>query len=264
MADPIIFGATPAAVILIGAVVLLLWLLLRASLKPGSLFTTVYEWEYGLLYINGRFHRVLPPGRYLSASFLFRRDIKTLRKTVQVHQSAVTDVTSEDKLAFRLAAQVAYRVVEPRTAFENLYVEQIGMAVRAGLVRVAAARTLESFMADRAAADADLLASIASPIDGCDITSVLINTVALPPEVRRLFVEIERAKLEGQAALERARGEHAALRSLANAAGLLKDNPGLMNLRLLQTAAVASGRGNLTLVVGQDGVSMGGAAQAAR
>ena len=50
------------------------------------------------------------------------------------------------------------------------------------------------------------------------------------------------------AALERARGEHAALRSPANAARLLKDNPDLMNLRLLQ--ALGSGGKGTTLVLG--------------
>ena len=82
----------------------------------------------------------------------------------------------------------------------------------------------------------------------------------LPPEVRRLFTEIERAKLEGLAALERARGENAALRSLANAAGMLKGNPELMNLRLLQS--MATGKGQLTVVLGKDGLAATGDAAA--
>lgn len=61
-----------------------------------------------------------------------------------------------------------------------------------------------------------------------------------------------KAKQEGQAALERARGERAALRNLANAARVLEGNPALMNLRLMQSLATAQNAGN-TLVVGMPG-----------
>ncbi len=60
------------------------------------------------------------------------------------------------------------------------------------------------------------------------------------------------SKQEGQAALERARGESAALRNLANASRLLEGNPALMNLRLLQSLSAAQGAGN-TLVLGMPG-----------
>ena len=69
------------------------------------------------------------------------------------------------------------------------------------------------------------------------VTVAADGSVTLPPEIRRLFSEVERARLEGAAALERARGEQAALRSLANSARMLKGNPELMNLRLLQSVS---------------------------
>lgn len=81
----------------------------------------------------------------------------------------------------------------------------------------------------------------------------ILSAVVLPPELRRLLTESERARREGQAALERARSEHAALRSLSNAARLLKDNPELMKLRPLQ-AVSPTGKG-ATLVLGQDALS---------
>jgi hypothetical protein len=65
-------------------------------------------------------------------------------------------------------------------------------------------------------------------------------------ELKKILAEVVRAKQEGLAALERARGESAALRNLANAARLLENNPGLQNLRLLQSM---TGAGN-TFVMG--------------
>jgi len=65
-----------------------------------------------------------------------------------------------------------------------------------------------------------------------------------------VFSQVVRARHEGLAALERARGESAALRNLANAASLIEQRPALMQLRILQAIGQASGN---TLVLGMNG-----------
>jgi regulator of protease activity HflC (stomatin/prohibitin superfamily) len=55
------------------------------------------------------------------------------------------------------------------------------------------------------------------------------------------------AQKEGQAALERARGETAALRNLANAARMVNENPSLIQLRLLQQLGTSTGN---TIILG--------------
>jgi regulator of protease activity HflC (stomatin/prohibitin superfamily) len=84
---------------------------------------------------------------------------------------------------------------------------------------------------------------------GITIHAVEVKDVMLPGELQRAYGDVLKAKQEGQAALERARGESAALRNLANAARVLEDNPALMNLRVLQSLATAQHAGN-TLVLG--------------
>ncbi|HXI72470.1 MAG TPA: SPFH domain-containing protein [Verrucomicrobiae bacterium] len=87
---------------------------------------------------------------------------------------------------------------------------------------------------------------------GVNVLAVEVRDVMFPTELKRAFAEVQRAKQEGQAALERARGESAALRNLANAARVLEGNPALMNLRLMQSLTSAQNAGN-TLVVGMPG-----------
>src|SRR5687767_6553665 len=123
----------PALIVLLFAllVVALGWLALRlwqALVRPGALFTTVYDWEHGLLYVDGRFERVLPAGRYWTLSGLRRREIFTLRRTEQLETVALVDVTSADRFVFRAGATVSYRIVEPREAFENGFVAKIRLA----------------------------------------------------------------------------------------------------------------------------------------
>jgi regulator of protease activity HflC (stomatin/prohibitin superfamily) len=76
-----------------------------------------------------------------------------------------------------------------------------------------------------------------------------------PGELKNIFAQVVSARNEGLAALERARGETAALRNLANAAKLLEDNPAMLQLRMLQ--AIESKSGNtiiLSTVPGDTGL----------
>src|SRR5206468_8977456 len=84
---------------------------------------------------------------------------------------------------------------------------------------------------------------------GISVNAVEVKDVVFPADLKRAFADVLKAKQEGQAALERARGESASLRNLANAARVLEGNPALMNLRLLQSLASAQNAGN-TLVLG--------------
>ena len=87
---------------------------------------------------------------------------------------------------------------------------------------------------------------------GITVHAVEVKDVMFPAELKRAFAEALKAKQEGQAALERTRGESAALRNLANAARLLEGNPALLNLRLVQSMSAAQASGN-TLVLGVPG-----------
>ena len=87
---------------------------------------------------------------------------------------------------------------------------------------------------------------------GINVLAVETKDLTFPADLKRAFAEVLKARQEGLAALERARGESAALRNLANAARVLDGNPALMNLRLLQSLVSAQNAGN-TLVVGVPG-----------
>jgi regulator of protease activity HflC (stomatin/prohibitin superfamily) len=82
---------------------------------------------------------------------------------------------------------------------------------------------------------------------GLKLISVNLKDIMVSGDLKRSFAQVVKARKEGQASLERARGETAALRSLANAARMVQDSPELMQLRMLQTISESSGN---TFVVG--------------
>ena len=69
---------------------------------------------------------------------------------------------------------------------------------------------------------------------GVEVWQVVVKDVILPPDLRSAYAELVTARARGQAQLEAARAETAALRSLANGAKLLDDHPALARLRLVQ------------------------------
>lgn len=69
---------------------------------------------------------------------------------------------------------------------------------------------------------------------GIQVHTAEVRDLMLPGELRKAFSEALKARQEAQATLERARGESAALRNLANAARLLETQPALATLRFLQ------------------------------
>lgn len=224
---------------------ILLWLC-RDVMAPRI----VYPWEAGLLYVNGQFEGLLGAGRHWLWRPFAKVEMHRLRTRDQWLKVGAVDVASAEKLPFRLSASLTYNIVNPRDFHERQGELLLRQTVAAALVELAGERPLEQLVANRAEAIQALLAVAAARATDCEVVRCFVDAVQLPTESRRLFIEIEKARLEGLASLERARGEQATLRSLANAARMLKNNPDLMNLRLLQ-AVSASQKGQVTVVLGQ-------------
>lgn len=256
-------------VVLVVAIVgLALWVCLEA--------TIIYPPMVGLLYRDGRFQRELPPGRHSRFDPLKRTRVVQVPVADRATSLPEMTVLSKDQFSFRLTVSPALAVTDARTYSESqqsLDTPTIGYflggggvhpalypSVAAATLEAAGERTLAEILASPAALTADILARIGDAVPGATISRLLLTAVNLPPETRKMFTDVERAKMEAQGALERARGEQAALRVLANAARLVSDNPALANLRLLQ--AIEATKGSTTIILGEGAIAPAGFGQA--
>ncbi len=76
---------------------------------------------------------------------------------------------------------------------------------------------------------------------GLKLISVNLKDLMFPSKLKEVFAQAVSARKEGLAILEKARGETAAQRSLANAAKMIDANPHLLQLRLVQSLGQSSG-----------------------
>ena len=211
----------------------------------------VPEGYAGLLYQRGKFVEVLRTGEHVRWGRKITLGVHDLRKTSVVIPGQ--EVLSADNVGLKASLLVTYQVVDPAKAARETqnWHGDLYNAAQIALRAVAGSATIESLLGQRLDMGAQLLARVKPEAEkiGINILAVEVKDVSLPNDLKRAFAEVLKAKQEGQAALERARGETAALRNLANAARVLEGNPALMNLRLMQSLSAAQNAGN-TLVVG--------------
>jgi len=214
----------------------------------------VPEGYVGLLYHQGKFVTLLTAGRHIRWGRHFTLGVNDLRKTSLL--VAGQDVLTADNVSLKLSLLVTYQVTDPvKAAHEtqnwqgDLY-NAAQLALRASVGGVA----VEALLNQRLEIGGQLLVRVQPEAakNGVTVHSVEVKDVMFPVELKRAFSEVLKSKQEGQVALERARGESAALRNLANAAKLLEGNPALMNLRLMQSLSAAQTAGS-TLVLGMPG-----------
>ena len=213
--------------------------------------TIVYPPNVGLLYRDGRFQRELAPGRYtLFDPFRRTRVVKVSCAALPVPIAEVT-VLSRDQFSFKLTLSPVVEVVDARAFAESqpavepspfaALMPQVAshpalQALTASAAReIVGALALRDLFDDPALLPTELQKALENALPGARVDRVLLTSITLPPETRKMFTEVERSRIEAEASLERARGEQASMRALANAARLLKDNPALANLRFLQT-----------------------------
>jgi regulator of protease activity HflC (stomatin/prohibitin superfamily) len=214
----------------------------------------VPEGYAGLLYRKGVFVELLGPGRHIRWGRFWTLDAADTRKAYL--PIAAQEILTADNVSVKLTLMVAYQVTDPVKAAHatQRWHDDVYNAAQAALRAVIGGIASDALLAQRVNIAAQLLERVqpqTAPV-GVTVQAVEVKDVMLPADLKRAFAEVLKAKQEGQAALERARGESAALRNLANAARVLEGNPALMNLRVLQSLSAAQNAGS-TLVLGVPG-----------
>jgi regulator of protease activity HflC (stomatin/prohibitin superfamily) len=217
--------------------------------------TTIYEFERGLRFTRGRFAGVLGPGLYWHLPRFPRIQKIDIRPT----QIAVAgqEVLSADGVAVKASVAATYQVIDPERAVLKVgsYPTALHTELQLALRAVISGLAVEALLEKRPELSAQLKAVAGDQLKliGIELHDAAIRDLTFPGELKKIFSQVVKARQEGLAALEKARGETAALRNLANAAQMIQRNPQLMQLRLLQVLGQQPGN---TVVLG---VPQGGA-----
>lgn len=227
-------------------ILFLVVLLLFLWLAPRSVL--VFEHERALLYTNGKFQRILTPGKH----WLFGR--RQLVQKVDVRTRFVNvpgqDVLTLDNVSIKVSIAASYKIDDPYKSISETvnHLESLYLVLQLELRDLVGAVPIDELLSKRKEIGVKLFEGTREKVAalGLALLSADIKDIMFPGELKSIYAQVVNARNEGLAALERARGETAALRNLANAAKLLQDNPGIMQLRMLQ--AIESKSGNTIIL----------------
>jgi regulator of protease activity HflC (stomatin/prohibitin superfamily) len=144
-----------------------------------------------------------------------------------------------------VSVAVNFRVDDPFKALNSAfnYTESLYLILQLELRDLFGSTPIDELLAKRKQIGVTLLEKSKEKAAelGLALLSADIKDIMLPGDLKNIFAQIVNARNEGLAALERARGESASLRNLANTAKLLENNPALLQLRILQALESKSG-----------------------
>jgi regulator of protease activity HflC (stomatin/prohibitin superfamily) len=210
---------------------------------------TVVEYERGLRYRRGRFVGTVPPGTH----WVSRRSGSITKVDIRPYVLTIPgqELLTSDGIGVKVSLVAKVEIVDPATAVNEVqnYTQALYTIFQVALREIVSAQSLEDLLGGRGEVGRKVFDASTEPARalGLKVISADVRDLMLPGDLKRIFAQEVAARKEGLAALEKARGETAALRNLANAARMIEDNPALLQLRLLQQ--LGAGGGN-TVVLG--------------
>jgi regulator of protease activity HflC (stomatin/prohibitin superfamily) len=160
-------------------------------------------------------------------------------------------------LTLKVSLAANFEITDPETAVNKVqdFNQALYLELQLALREIVGTVDIATLLAERAELSERLMAAVEpkAPAIGLRLVSVNLKDIMFPGKLKDIFAQVVSAQQHGLAALEKARGETAALRNLANAAKMIDDSPGLMQLRLLQAMGETSGN---TFMIGMPAQSI--------
>ncbi len=216
----------------------------------------IFEYQQGLLYRRGKFVAILKPGDHL----YFRPFYTVMKVDVRIINVTIPgqEVLSSDNVGLKISLAAGYRIEDPYLAINKVlnHQEALYLLLQLNLREILGSLAVDDILVKREEIGKQLYEKSVKQAGeiGIELLFANIKDIMFPGELKNIFAQVVSARNEGLAALERARGETAALRNLANAASIFDNNPNLLQLRLLQVLEKSSGN-TIVMLPSENGVA---------
>lgn len=228
-------------------------LLLVVCTFPFSLFVClkiVAEYERAVIFRLGRLVGAKGPGLFFvlpCMDEIQRVDLRTISFDIPPQE-----ILTKDSVTCAVDAVVYYRVFNPAASVTNVanaaystkllaqttLRNQLGAVTLAGLLseRDTIAHTMQTIL------------DVATDPWGIKVERVEVKDVRLPQNLQRSMAAEAEATRDAQAKIIAAKGEYDASKALKEAADVIAQSPGALQLRYLQTLTAISAEKNSTIV----------------
>ena len=208
------------------------------------------EYERGVVFLLGRFQRVMGPGLIIivpGVQQMVRVDLR-----IVVFDVPPQDVITRDNVSVKVNAVVYFRVVDPQLAIIQVanFLEATSQLSQTTLRAVLGKHELDELLAERERLNLDIQSVLDAQTDawGIKVTNVEIKHVDLNETMVRAIAQQAEAERARRAKIIHAEGEQQAAKKLLEAANTLSGRAEAMQLRYLQTLTTIAGDKSSTIV----------------
>ena len=215
-----------------------------------SMFRILREYERGVIFMLGRYHKVKGPGLILVIPVIQQMVKVDLR--VRVLDVPSQDVISRDNVSVKVNAVLYFRVVDPERAVINVedFYDATSQLSQTTLRSVLGKHELDEMLASRDELNRDIQEILDEQTDpwGIKVANVEIKHVDLDEDMVRVIARQAEAERVRRAKVIHANGEKEASEVLLDAARTLSSQPQALQLRYLQTLTEVANERTTTVV----------------
>jgi len=212
--------------------------LVRKEVLPYVRVFVVESYEKGLLFIDGKFDKVLETGVYYFwknpvGITVSKADLRQLQLEV-----AGREILTKDKAALRVNFYTQYRIVEITKALVDTkdYEKQLYILMQLALREFIGTLTLDELLEKKESISTYVLVSLKDKAGnlGVEIRDCGVRDIILPGEVKEIMNQVLVAQKKAEANVIMRREETASTRSLLNTAKLMEENEMLFKLKEME------------------------------
>ncbi|WP_425835650.1 slipin family protein [Streptomyces fractus] len=212
----------------------------------------VKQYERGVVFRLGRLTRsVRGPGFTMVVPFVDR--LRKVNMQIVTMPVPAQDGITRDNVTVRVDAVIYFKVIDPAEAVVQVedYRFAVSQMAQTSLRSIIGKSDLDDLLSNREKLNQGLELMIDSPAVGwgVQIDRVEIKDVSLPETMKRSMARQAEADRERRARVINADAELQASKKLAEAAGVMSEQPAALQLRLLQTVVAVAAEKNSTLVL---------------
>jgi len=197
----------------------------------------INQYERGVVLRLGKYSRTLNPGFRVILPYLdkmIKVDVRTTPMDIPKQE-----VITRDNVTVNVDAVVYARVIDARKAVLETtnYNYATSTFAQTALRDVTGNFDLDEILSKRDEISTKIREIVDAQTDkwGIDIESVKLQNIELPSDMKRAMAKQAEAERERRAAIITAEGEKSAAAAVAEAATMLAQTPGGLNIRTLQT-----------------------------
>lgn len=225
-------------------------LLIIAVVLALKSFGINQEYQRGVVFRLGRLKETKGPGWFWLIPLIER--VVKIDLRVITYALATQETVTRDGVAVKINAVLWFRAVDAAKVVTTVmdWTSAVIQAAETGLRDAIGQSELDLILKDRTSINARLLELLATTVQqwGVAVDAVEIKDLDIPEQMQRAIAREAEAIREKRARIIKAEGENEAAKTLANAARVIGEVPGALELRRLQTLSEIGVEHNSTIV----------------